>query len=81
LTRRGSGYIATCVEVEAEATGATEQDAVAALRSALYEKLYRDVGVAPPSHPEIPHIVLRRAPPALRDEAPFGPGDRAPRSR
>lgn len=62
LVRDAAGWVAECVETEAAGEGRTEGDAVAALKNALVERLFRPDAVAPPSRPEpAPEIELEPA--------------------
>jgi len=49
LVRDANGYLAECVESEAAGEGRTASEAVASLRKALEERLFRPDAVAPPS--------------------------------
>lgn len=48
------GWIAECLDTEAAGEGATVEEAIASLRDAIEERLFRPDAVAPPSHPEKP---------------------------
>lgn len=74
LTREKGGFLAACVESDALGEGATEKDAVASLRQALEERMFRPDAVAPPSDRADGSIELVRADEAKVIE-PSGPGD------
>lgn len=48
LIKDASGYVAECCESEAQGEGKTAKDAVASLREALEERMFRPDAVAPP---------------------------------
>lgn len=82
IAKTEEGFAARSEEMGVEATGASREEALAALRAAVAQKLTTVEAVAPPSRPPPPpHIELVRAPDAdseparvLREE-PQGPGD------
>ena len=49
LVRDARGYVAECVEAEAAGEGRSAKEAVASLRSALEERMFRPDAVAPPA--------------------------------
>jgi hypothetical protein len=51
LIKDKSGIVAECVESEAAGEGKTEREAIASLRKALEERMFRPDAVAPPSRP------------------------------
>jgi hypothetical protein len=61
LVRDKSGFLAECVESEAMGEGKTAKEAIASLRKALEERMFRPDAVAPPSEPEAVHIELELA--------------------
>lgn len=83
LVNDAGGWIAECVEADAMGEGKTEQDAVASLRSALEERMFRPDAVAPPAsqpHPAIDLSPASSAPSSERRSLDLGgPGDPAPR--
>lgn len=68
------GYRASCPDLELSASGATESEALDALRTAAEEAIGRVEAVAPPSNPPRVRVELVAAR-ALPARAPFGPGD------
>lgn len=54
------GFTAECLEPDVSATGTTEADAIASLRRALEERLFRPDAIAPPSRPPNATIELVR---------------------
>lgn len=62
LSTDSDGYvIAECVESDVAGEGRTENDAIASLKKALHERLFRPDAVAPPSRPvPVPEIELVR---------------------
>jgi hypothetical protein len=51
LIRDKSGFVAECVESDAEGEGKTAKDAVESLRTSLEERMFRPDAVAPPPSP------------------------------
>ncbi len=52
LSKDADGYvIAECVESDVAGEGRTEDDAVASLKKAIRDRLFRPDAVAPPSRP------------------------------
>jgi hypothetical protein len=62
LVRDANGWIAECVEADAMGEGKTERDAVASLKKALEERMFRPDAVAPPPSQPRPSIDLAPAP-------------------
>jgi hypothetical protein len=48
LIRDARGYLAECIEAEAAGEGKTARDALASLREALRERMFRADAIAPP---------------------------------
>jgi hypothetical protein len=83
IVRDTSGFLAECVESEVAGEGKTEAAAVASLRRALEERMFRPDAVAPPSRPTRGEIEL-----VLADDSTDrrsldlgGPGDAGPALR
>lgn len=72
-----NGFLASCVESDALGEGPSEQAAVASLREALEERMFRPDAVAPPSRQPDESIELVRAdePKAEQVIEPSGPGE------
>ena len=51
IERDEANYVATCLEIDLAAEGATAQDAVDALRREVVARMFSPDAVAPPSHP------------------------------
>jgi hypothetical protein len=60
-----SGPCAECIELDLAAEGTTPEEAVEALREALYHRLVSPDAVAPPSLPGRHRVVLVEADPSL----------------
>lgn len=58
LIREISGWTAECIEADAIGEGITRTEAVASLREALEERMFRPDAVAPPSKPDASPIEL-----------------------
>lgn len=70
------GYLAECVEIDAEGEGNTREAAIDALREAIRERMTSAEAVAPPpSTPQAAVELIEAAP--LRESAPSpqGPGE------
>jgi hypothetical protein len=78
LVRNREGFIAECVETDAVGEGKTAKDAVASLRAALEERMFRPDAIAPPSEPAETFIelVLAKESEAVSERAKVldGPG-------
>lgn len=68
------GYRAVCPDLGLSAAGATESEAVDALRTAALERVTQVEAMAPPSHPP-PVEVEMVADTARPSTDPMGPGD------
>jgi hypothetical protein len=82
LIRDKNGFLAECVESEAQGEGKTAKDAVDSLRVSLEERMFRPDAVAPPSRPTESTIELVLADDASAERKSLdlgGPGD-APRT-
>lgn len=51
LIKDKSGVLAECVESDVAGEGKTEREAIASLKAALEERMFRPDAVAPPSRP------------------------------
>lgn len=68
------GYRASCPDLEISASGATESEAVDALRTAATDYFERVEAMAPPSRPPAVEIEMIAAN-ARPSREPMGPGD------
>lgn len=77
LTEDTSGWLAQCVESDAAGEGKSREAAVASLRTAIEERMFRPDAVAPP--PEAGHApieLVESTEPANRPSLDLGgPGD------
>lgn len=80
LVHDTGGWLAECVESEAMGEGRTREEAIASLRRALEERMYRPDAVAPPASQPRPVIDLTLAPPEPNDADRSGPSDPRPRA-
>ncbi|MBP9111418.1 MAG: hypothetical protein KBF88_01360 [Polyangiaceae bacterium] len=69
-----TGILAHCCEMSVASEGATEDDAVEALREALIARLTEVEAMAPPARPAVAHVLLSEAEP-LPSQGPQGPGE------
>ncbi len=77
LIEDANGYVAECIETDAVGEGKTSNAAVASLKTALEERMFRPDAVAPPSRqPETTiELVLAESEPERRSLDLGGPGD------
>lgn len=77
-----SGWLATCVDIEATGEGKTREEALAFLRAAIAEREAPEAvalpGDARPPQTEV--IVVEDDSPSQKAHEPTGPGDSGPRS-
>lgn len=82
LIQDKSGYVAECVESDAQGEGKSAKEAVEQLRESLEERMFRPDAVAPPSRPTEGTIELVLAGESASERKSLdlgGPGD-APRT-
>jgi len=78
LISADGGWLAECVETDAAGEGATEDAAVASLRKAIEERMFRPDAIAPPSSPTRAAIELTPASEREKEEHMLdagGPGE------
>lgn len=62
LVQDANGWLAECIETDAAGEGRTSEAAVASLRKALEERMFRPDAVAPPSEAKRERIELELTP-------------------
>lgn len=79
LIQDANGWLAECLDAEAAGEGKTREEAVASLRCAIEERMFRPDAIAPPSSPKRAEIDLVLAPDGAslpeREMSKGGPGD------
>lgn len=70
------GFLAECVEIDAEGEGATREAAIDALREAIRERMQSAEAVAPPpSQPKAAVELIEASPLRESSPSPQGPGE------
>lgn len=74
LTTADGGYLAECVEIDAQGEGSTGAAAISSLRESILERMSTEA-VAPPSHETRAAVELIEAAPPAEAPSPQGPGE------